>query len=74
VLPSEAEVLPHDLAAHLDELERSILRRALAAHGFNRTAAGARLGLTLRQMRYRMARLGITEGGDGGVDLTAPES
>ena len=73
VLPPEADVLPHDLAAHLDELERTILRRALAAHGFNRTAAGARLGLTLRQLRYRMARLGITEGGDGGVDLTAPE-
>lgn len=73
VLPSEDAVLPHDLAAHLDELERTILRRALAAHGFNRTAAGARLGLTLRQMRYRMARLGITEGGDGGVDLTSSE-
>ncbi len=55
--------LPHDLARHLDEVERAILVRALEAHGFNRTAAGARLGLSLRQMRYRMARLGITEGG-----------
>ncbi|TDM09647.1 MAG: sigma-54-dependent Fis family transcriptional regulator [Ideonella sp. MAG2] len=72
-VPTEADPLPHDLAAHLDDLERSILRRALAAHGFNRTAAGARLGLTLRQMRYRMARLGITEGGDAGPDLTAAE-
>jgi two-component system response regulator PilR (NtrC family) len=53
--------LPTDLAAHLDDVERGILVRALAAHGFNRTAAGASMGLSLRQMRYRMARLGITE-------------
>ncbi|MFO1339741.1 MAG: sigma-54 dependent transcriptional regulator [Burkholderiaceae bacterium] len=63
--PSNGEApLPDDLARHLDEVERAILVRALREHGFNRTAAGARLGLSLRQMRYRMARLGITEGGD----------
>jgi two-component system, NtrC family, response regulator PilR len=61
------EELPNDLAAHLDEIERAILVRALQQHGFNRTAAGARLGLSLRQMRYRMARLGITEGGGDGI-------
>jgi two-component system, NtrC family, response regulator PilR len=63
--------LPADLARHLDDVERGILVRALEQHGFNRTAAGARLGLSLRQMRYRMARLGITEGGavtDVGAD------
>ncbi|MBP7915180.1 MAG: sigma-54-dependent Fis family transcriptional regulator [Vitreoscilla sp.] len=64
-LPGEA-TLPADLASHLDDVERAILVRALEQHGFNRTAAGARLGLSLRQMRYRMARLGITEGGAGG--------
>ena len=37
-----------------------MLIRALDETGFNRTAAAARLGLNLRQMRYRMARLGIT--------------
>jgi two-component system, NtrC family, response regulator PilR len=58
----DASPLPSDLAAHLDEVERDILSRALEQHGFNRTAAGACLGLSLRQMRYRMARLGITEG------------
>ncbi|MEW6707786.1 MAG: sigma-54 dependent transcriptional regulator [Pseudomonadota bacterium] len=51
--------LPHDLVAYLDEVERDILVRALERHRFNRTAAGASLGLSLRQMRYRMARLGI---------------
>jgi two-component system response regulator PilR (NtrC family) len=57
-LPSE-EPLPNDLAAYLDEVEREILVRALERYRFNRTAAGASLGLSLRQMRYRMARLGI---------------
>ncbi len=51
--------LPSDLAAHLDAVEREILELALERHRYNRTAAGASLGLSLRQMRYRMARLGI---------------
>jgi len=42
--------------------------RALERHRFNRTAAGASLGLSLRQMRYRMARLGVNVGGDSGAD------
>jgi two-component system, NtrC family, response regulator PilR len=51
--------LPQNLAEHLDAVERDILERALERHRFNRTAAGASLGLSLRQMRYRMARLGV---------------
>jgi two-component system, NtrC family, response regulator PilR len=45
-------------------VERDILVRALERHRFNRTAAGASLWLSLRQMRYRMARLGIQVGND----------
>ncbi len=63
-LPAGAE-LPDDLAAYLDTVERDILVRALERHRFNRTAAGASMGLSLRQMRYRMARLGVVVGGDG---------
>ncbi|MEH0166779.1 sigma-54-dependent transcriptional regulator [Paucibacter sp. JuS9] len=66
VSDDEAE-LPHDLALHLDDVERNILVRALERHRYNRTAAGAALGLSLRQIRYRMARLGITVG-EGGSD------
>ncbi len=61
-LPQAAEPtpeLPSDLVAHLDQVERHILERALGRHRNNRTAAGLSLGLSLRQMRYRMARLGI---------------
>ncbi|MBA4219041.1 MAG: sigma-54-dependent Fis family transcriptional regulator, partial [Methylibium sp.] len=56
------EELPSDLARYLDEVERAILLRALEAHRFNRTAAAASLGLSLRQIRYRMARLAISAG------------
>ena len=63
------EPLPNDLAKYLDDVERDILVRALEHHRFNRTAAGISLGLSLRQMRYRMARLNVNVGGDsGGAD------
>ena len=51
--------LPSDLQGHLDALERDILVRALRHTGFNRTSAANLLGLTLRQIRYRIARLKI---------------
>jgi two-component system response regulator PilR (NtrC family) len=51
--------MPSDLQAHLDQQERRFLIQALHETGFNRTAAAARLGLSLRQMRYRIARLNI---------------
>jgi len=60
------EPLPSDLAKYLDDVERDILVRALEHHRFNRTAAGISLGLSLRQMRYRMARLNVNVGGDAG--------
>lgn len=68
--PASAAPLPTDLQAWLDEREREILVRALQASGFNRTAAAQRLGLSLRQIRYRIARLGIVVPGhdDGGHD------
>ncbi len=64
------EPLPSNLEAHLDQMERDILLRALERHRYNRTAAGASMGLSLRQMRYRMARLHVTVGGDTDSDRT----
>lgn len=52
-------ILPTDLQRHLDDQERDILVRALKETGFNRTLAAKQLGLTLRQIRYRIARLKI---------------
>ncbi|MEI6803946.1 MAG: sigma-54 dependent transcriptional regulator [Burkholderiales bacterium] len=57
--PVAVTPLPSDLQEHLDAQEREILTRALKATGFNRTMAANLLGLSLRQMRYRIARLKI---------------
>jgi two-component system response regulator PilR (NtrC family) len=56
---SSKSPLPEDLQGYLDEKERQILVRALRETSFNRTLAAKLLGLTLRQIRYRIARLKI---------------
>ena len=63
--PATDTELPGDLVAYLDAVERQVIVQALEQHRFNRTAAGTALGLSLRQMRYRMARLGIQAGEHG---------
>ncbi len=58
---AELPALPLDLPAHLDRVERAILLEALRRTRFNRTAAAQLLGLNLRQIRYRIERLGIDD-------------
>ncbi|WP_420476115.1 sigma-54-dependent transcriptional regulator [Noviherbaspirillum sp. ST9] len=53
--------LPHSLPDYLDDVEREIIRRALAKTHFNRTQAAELLGISFRQLRYRMQRLDIHE-------------
>ena len=59
--PALAEPLPSSLPDHLDDVERVIIRRALDKTQFNRTQAAELLGISFRQLRYRMQRLGIHE-------------
>ncbi|WP_292937632.1 sigma-54 dependent transcriptional regulator [Noviherbaspirillum sp.] len=59
-LPVDVE-LPCSLPDHLDRVEREIIRRALARTHFNRTQAAELLGISFRQLRYRMQRLSIHE-------------
>jgi two-component system response regulator PilR (NtrC family) len=68
--PKPPAEMPEDLQAYLDQQEREILVKALRETGFNRTAAAQRLGLSLRQIRYRIARLAIAVpgGADDGND------
>ena len=54
-----ALALPENLQDYLDAQERDILCRALHDTRYNRTAAASKLGMSLRQIRYRIARLGI---------------
>ena len=56
--------VPENLQTFLDQQERSILVTVLQETGFNRTAAASRLGMSLRQIRYRIERLGITTPND----------
>jgi two-component system, NtrC family, response regulator PilR len=49
------------LPAYLDQLEREAILQALGKTSFNRTAAARLLGITFRQLRYRMQRLGIKD-------------
>jgi two-component system response regulator PilR (NtrC family) len=49
------------LPEYLESLERKAILDALAKTEFNRTAAAKLLGITFRQLRYRMQRLGIKE-------------
>lgn len=52
--PPQQQEVDLDLESYLFELERSILIRALQIHRGNATAAARRLGISYRQMRYRM--------------------
>jgi len=49
------------LPAYLDQLEREAILQALGKTDFNRTAAARLLGITFRQLRYRMQRLNIKD-------------
>jgi len=67
--PAEYVAVPENLQDFLDGQERSILSKVLQETGFNRTAAAAKLGISLRQIRYRIARLNIvTPQGDEAAD------
>jgi len=57
--PPEDAGFPSDLAAAVAETERAAIMKALEATRWNRTAAARNLGLTLRQLRYRLEKLGI---------------
>jgi two-component system response regulator PilR (NtrC family) len=52
----------YPLGDYLDSVERAAILEALHQTGFNRTAAAKLLGVTFRALRYRMERLGITDG------------
>ena len=65
LLPEQAQItsaiiaVPDNLQDYLDTQERDILCRVLQDTRYNRTAAASKLGMSLRQIRYRIARLNI---------------
>ena len=55
----DMERLIGERIAPVAETERAAIMKALEATRWNRTAAAKQLGLTLRQLRYRLEKLGI---------------
>lgn len=55
----DAVVFPLSLPEYLEAVERSLIEKALEQTKFNRTAAARLLGVTFRQLRYRIQQLGI---------------
>jgi len=58
---TEMDTHKSTLPEYLDKIEREAILEALRKTNFNRTAAAKVLGVTFRVLRYRMARLNITE-------------
>ncbi|MGE5155287.1 MAG: helix-turn-helix domain-containing protein, partial [Bdellovibrio bacteriovorus] len=53
----ESDEVP--LEDYLGEIEKRAILQALDETRWNRTAAARKLGMTLRALRYRLAKLGI---------------
>ncbi|MDQ2069487.1 sigma-54-dependent transcriptional regulator [Natronospira bacteriovora] len=49
----------HSLPEYLESVERAAIQRALEQCRYNKTEAAARLGMSFRQLRYRISKLGL---------------
>ena len=58
-VPPPASVLAGSMNDQLADLERTTILAALERSRWNRTAAARLLGLSFRQLRYRIAKLGL---------------
>ena len=57
------DILPSNLPAYLEAVEREIITRALVQTHYNRTQAAQLLGISFRQLRYQMQKLNIQDPG-----------
>lgn len=57
--PTEDAPEPQSLEARMQAMERDAIIEALEATRWNRTRAAERLGLSFRQLRYKIKKLGI---------------
>jgi len=58
--PASDDTASTALGERLESLERAAIVQALEENRYNRTATARQLGLTLRALRYRMQKLGIS--------------
>ena len=59
-----------NLEREVESFERTLILRALERTQGNRTEAAKLLGISFRSMRYRLSKLGIAGGDDGGDPAT----
>jgi two-component system response regulator PilR (NtrC family) len=52
-------VTAQPLGKHLDDVEKEAIRKALEQARYNKTAAAKLLGMSFRQLRYRIKKLGL---------------
>jgi two-component system response regulator PilR (NtrC family) len=57
--PAESAPAPADLGDQIDDVQRQAIVDALERARYNKTAAAKILGLSFRQLRYRIKKLGI---------------
>jgi two-component system response regulator PilR (NtrC family) len=50
-----------ELDAYLESVERGIITRALESNRWNKTATAQKLGISFRQLRYRLKKLGMDD-------------
>lgn len=50
-----------ELDSYLESIERGIITRALEANRWNKTATAQKLGISFRQLRYRLKKLGMDD-------------
>ncbi|WP_440998018.1 sigma-54-dependent transcriptional regulator [Arhodomonas sp. SL1] len=48
-----------ELESYIEDMERSVIQRALEKSGHNKTAAAQLLGISFRALRYRLKKLGL---------------
>ena len=58
--PAPATIEDGQLMESLADQERNAIMAALEASRWNKTAAAKKLGMTLRQLRYRLQKFGIS--------------
>ena len=57
--PTASPAPGQPLGKHLDDVEKEAIKKALEQARYNKTAAARLLGMTFRQLRYRIKKLGL---------------
>ena len=57
--PPAADERTVPLGSYLDDIEKDAIRKALEQAKYNKTAAAKLLGMSFRQLRYRIKKLGL---------------